>query len=91
MTSRYLFLLLVAIAFGVARFIVPVEGRIDHADIFKDLAHVFVGGCFGAAIQATASNSNKKLGQAIFDAAYLWAIAIGLTILEVVAFLARRQ
>lgn len=73
---KYLPVLAVAVTFGVLRFVVPVEGKIDHADVFKDLAHLFVGGCFGAAIYA---RSEWRL----------WAIAVGLTVLEVVAFFVR--
>lgn len=42
-----------AVGFGIARFIVPVEGKISHEDIFKDLAHIFVGILFGVAICST--------------------------------------
>jgi hypothetical protein len=71
-------LLIAAAVFGVLRFVLPVEGRIEQADIFKDLAHVFVGFAFGYAGYAR----NRK---------ELWSIAIGLTILEVVAFVVRKQ
>lgn len=69
---------LAAAIFGILRFTLPVEGRIEHADIFKDLAHVFVGGLFGAAI---AKNNDRCL----------WIVAVGLTVLEVVAFIVRKQ
>ena len=67
-------ILAVAIAFGVARFIVPVEG-IAKEDIFKDMAHLVVGGMFGYAV-------GKKRWE-------LWAIAVGLTLVEVIAFIVR--
>jgi len=84
--------LLVAIGFGVARFIVPVTGDVNHADIFKDLAHVFVGGLFGAAIKGTARNRQDDFPlTAAFAAEWrLWAMAWGLTILEVAAFFIRK-
>lgn len=69
-------LLFVAAIFGVLRFIVPVEGRIEQADVFKDLAHIFVGFAFGYA--AYARNRWE-----------LWAIPAALTVLEVVAFFVR--
>lgn len=67
----------VAVGLGIARFIVPVAGSINKADIFKDMAHVVVGFMFGYA-------ATKKRWQ-------LWAIAIGLTVLEVVAFVIRKD
>lgn len=106
---RYAILLVLAVALGIARFIVPVEGKIDHADIFKDIAHLFVGGVFGAAILATIcvltldkmaiswgelsqrdawlAEMRRQIAAAMW---FLWAIAWGLTALEVVAFLVRQ-
>ena len=90
------------IAFGILRFIVPVTGAINKADIFKDIAHCFVGGLIGAAILATALrkfiNENWQLYTlpagvlAVQDKVnkycfVLWVLALGLTTLEVVAFL----
>ena len=69
-------LLLITIGFGIARFIVPVEGKINKRDIFKDMAHLFVGFVFGYA----ANGSDWEP----------WALAVGLTVLEVVAFLVRK-
>ncbi len=96
---NYVFLALLSLMFVIARFVVPVEGRIDHADIFKDLAHVFVGGLFGAAIITTKRNYEmipQTLGTfRIIPAALaeirLWALAVGLTSLEVIAFLIRQK
>jgi hypothetical protein len=53
-------LLLVCIAFAGLRFTLPVRG-LDLRDTFKDLAHVFVGGLFGAAIYATCSRMNAEI------------------------------
>ncbi len=102
------YVLFTTIAFGVARFIVPVTGAINKADIFKDMAHIFVGGLFGAAIlasvvghwlyilkwdvsclvaisiQEVVDNLSDKVNRISH---YLWTLAIGLTILEVVAFI----
>ena len=95
--------IIIAVAFAVARFVVPVEGKISHDDVFKDLAHLFVGGCFGAAILATANR--RRLGQWLSnidvlyevaeakfhrEALQLWVVAIGLTVLEIVAFVVRK-
>jgi hypothetical protein len=54
----------------------PING-LNPKDTFKDLAHVFVGGVFGAAF-------------AHWNVWEWWAIAIGLTVLEVVAAIVRR-
>lgn len=70
-------LLIVAAIFGVLRFIVPVEGAIAKEDVFKDLAHIFVGFAFGYAAYAK-------------DRWELWAIPSVLTIAEVVAFMTRK-
>jgi len=128
MNIRYTALLIVAIAFGVARFIIPVEGAINKADIYKDLAHLFVGGCFVFAfgmiglyragrhltrwlpnpslIKDEQIKTNIYYEYGMIDAAKIvrdsgvwvkefpwqpWAIAIGLTALEVVAFLVRQK
>ncbi len=69
-----LILLAVCILFGGLRFVVPVSG-IHAADTFKDAAHVFVGGLFGAAIATRRRD--------------LWAMAVGLTLVEIVAALVR--
>lgn len=67
----------VTLVFGLLRFTLPVEGKINKKDIFKNLAHLWVGGLFGAAI-------------ALQTTWELWVLAIGLTVLEVVAFLVRK-
>lgn len=69
-------LLIITVLFGISRFTLPVHGQIVQEDIFKDLAHVFVGFLFGYAV----CSKNWKY----------WSLAIGLTVLEVVAFLVRR-
>jgi hypothetical protein len=38
----------VCIIFVVLRFTLPFESAIDPTDFFKDAAHIFVGGLFGA-------------------------------------------
>lgn len=94
--------LFLTVVFGVARFVVPVAGAINKADIFKDMAHIFVGGLFGAAILATVLKkyissywSLYALPEAVVGlqgkvnklCLYLWTLALGLSILEVVAFI----
>lgn len=66
---------LVAGALGFLRFKLPVSGGINHADIFKDIAHLFVGFCIGFG----------------FYDEWGWWLAGGLTVLEVVAFVIRRK
>lgn len=67
----------VAVLFGVLRFVLPAEGGINQADIYKDLAHLLVGGFFGAYF---ASKRNPYL-----------VLALALTALEVVAFFVRHK
>lgn len=71
-------LLVIAVGFGIARFVVPVKGEIVKADFFKDFAHLYVGFLFGYA--AYAENEWQ-----------LWAMPIGLTVVEVIAFVTRRK
>jgi hypothetical protein len=68
---------LVALVFGFLRFVLPVSGHLNQGDVFKDLAHVFVGLVIGLAL----ATRNR----------WLWGIAVGLTVLEVVAFVARMK
>lgn len=75
--NAYYIILAVSVVFGVARFIVPVEGKIIKGDIYKDMAHLWVGGLIGAAI----ASQDKAIA----------GLAIALTMLEVVAFLIRRK
>lgn len=80
-------IVLLTLGFAVARFLVPVHG-LNKGDIFKDLAHVYVGGLLGAAIVLLAI----LLGHlcATKKTTWIaWALAIGLTIVEVVAFFGR--
>ena len=82
---KHLFVLtLLAIGFGVARFLVPVTGELNQADVFKDVAHVFVGILFGYAGAASTVFNNKIR-------IYAWGLALGLTTLEVVAFFLRHN
>lgn len=76
--TDFYILLAVAAVLGVLRFKLPVKGEIVKGDVYKDLAHVFVGFAFGYAAYAWSSLT-------------LWAIPIGLTVLEVVAFVIRRK
>lgn len=78
----FIFLLLVSLAFGIARFIVPVEGKINKKDIFKDMAHLWVGFLFGAAA--------FSIHASVWEAPAWWALPIGLTVLEVAAFFIRK-
>lgn len=67
--------LALCLMFAILRFTLPVHG-LNFAATFKDLAHLFVGGVFGAAIATRRKD--------------LWAMAGALTAAEVVAFFARR-
>ena len=61
--------------FGVLRFVVPVSGKINRNDIYKDLAHIWVGILIGAAV---------------YEPGFWW-LAGGITALEVAAFLLRKS
>jgi len=89
------FLVVVAcVAFGIARLSMPVVSEIHHDDIFKDAAHLFVGGLFGACGMAYSVRHLLKfspvdtwLAVVILKTARLYlCLAVGMTILEVVAF-----
>lgn len=67
--------ILITIIFGILRFILPVSGEINKKDIFKDMAHIWVGILFGLAYGGQTS----------------WWVPIGLTALEVVAFIVRKK
>lgn len=68
-------LIAVSIAFGIARFIVPVSGKVNKADVYKDMAHIWVG---------------VLIGIAVMDRS-LWYLPVALTLLEIVAFVARKK
>lgn len=67
---KTIILVLVVLGFAVARIALPSHG-LHPEDTFKDLAHLFVGGLFGAAIVIGWTN-----GQVY------WWTAIGLTGVE---------
>lgn len=69
-------LIVVSATFGVARFIVPVSGRVNRADIFKDLAHIWVG---------------LLIGVAIVLGGWLWLLPVALMVLEIVVFVVWRK
>ncbi len=86
----------ISLGFGIARFIVPFEGAINPADVYKDMAHLFVGFLFGYAVARTQTKHNDytPIDEALsYDGQTLmvWTLAAGLTILEVVAFVARSK
>lgn len=68
-------IILITASFGIARFFVPVSGKINNGDIFKDMAHIWVG---------------ILIGITIMDTRY-WILPAGLTLLEVAAFVIRRK
>jgi hypothetical protein len=79
---------LIALVFIVLRFTLPMEG-VDNRDIFKDLAHLYVGGLFGAAI-ITGYAKDSYLFNRLHVRRNLWLLAIGMTVLEVVAAIVRK-
>jgi hypothetical protein len=66
----------VTLLLAALRFALPSRG-LRREDVFKDAAHLWVGGLFGAAIAS--------------GAGWLWGAAITLTAVEVVAFLTKRR
>ena len=75
----------IALGFAVARFALPSHD-LHGDDVFKDLAHVFVGGLFGGAIVATLRGCPVQDDKPhICLEALLWVLAISLTVLEVLA------
>lgn len=65
----------VSVVFGLLRAVLPVRG-LDRRDVFKDLAHLWVGGLYGAALADWSW--------------FLAALAVGLTVWEVVMFKLRK-
>ncbi len=76
----FYFLLGISAIFAVARFLVPVEG-LSQADIFKDLAHLWVGFLFGAAWFKKSDDDEEKI--------LYWILPVTLTVIEVIAFFVR--
>lgn len=77
METLFLVMLAIAVVFGILRFVLPVEGVVNKRDVFKDLAHIFVGVLFGLAMA--------------FNELAWWLLPIALTALEVVAFVVRKK
>lgn len=86
------------LAFGVLRFIVPVSGAVNPDDVFKDLAHVWVGILFGIA-GAKSDSAYKtvpkdyllweKAALSFAGAFWWWMLAVGITVVEIIAFFVR--
>ncbi len=86
----FVVLLLVSVVFGVLRFVVPVSGKIEQRDVYKDLAHIWVGLLFGVAIAF--SLVEPVIREFYVDSVHrYWLLPIALTVLEVVAFIVRRK
>ena len=98
----YYLTLIIAIGFGVARLIMPVVSQVHREDIFKDLAHLFTGALYGAGFVSFYLWKFRRHDfnwPPRFDLFTGWTlarlrnclwIAIALTVLEVVAFLAHK-
>ena len=89
--SKFLVLILVVTSLvGVSRFIVPISG-LDAEDIYKDMAHLWVGFLFGAAVYCPwkLRNSYDCYNSDGDEKVFLWVFALGLTAIEVIAFLVR--
>lgn len=79
-SSRAIMAVLVAVAliFTVGRFAITMPAvDFSLASVYKDLAHLLVGGLFGAAIMETVRGGESKR--------MLWVLAGGLTGVEVIA------
>lgn len=77
-------LVVVALTFAVLRFTIPMPGLdLSIASLYKDMAHIFVGVMFGAAIVSTIAWGWKSV--------WVWILAAGLTLVEVAAFFILRR
>ena len=89
-------LIALASIFGVLHFVLSDTGGINAVDIYKDLAHVFVGGLFGAGTLGLATDYRLCRDHGVNDdrlfkmTALCLLLAVGLTMLEVVAFFVRK-
>jgi hypothetical protein len=84
----YWFLFLVSLVFAVLRFIVPVSGKINKQDVYKDLAHLWVGFLLGFCFYDF--TMRYALEEDLFNW-QLWWLPLALTAVEVVAFLFRKS
>lgn len=84
-------LLYITAVFGILRFTLPVEGRINKKDIYKDLAHIWIGLLFGMALATTDVVQYVDGSWGLDSNWWIWAMAIGITVLEVVAFVVRKK
>ncbi len=86
-----IFIAAVTLAFAIARFIVPVHG-LDHSDIFKDFAHIWVGILVGGAGMAWWFEK-KATGAEVYGTPHtstkMGFLAVTITVVEVVAFFVR--
>ena len=80
-------MLLIAIGFSVARFLVPVEG-LNPKDLYKDAAHLFVGFAWAWAL-FTPDKIDLSFARTSNGIGINWWIPAALTVVEVVAFAAR--
>jgi hypothetical protein len=88
--------------FALLRFALPSTGEIHGDDVFKDLAHLWVGGLFGAALALTltpppeidypanARASAIREARRSFWITLLWSLTFAMTVLEAVAFFLTR-
>lgn len=84
--------ILIAIGFGIARLSMPVVSEVHREDLFKDFAHLFVGGMFGAGLRADYQVWREVYHEYgwlewLHNRSWLYlGTAIALTVLEVFAF-----
>lgn len=92
MNSKVIGALAVTAAFAILRFVLPVSGSVNHADIFKDLAHVWVGILFGVGLsRIMATERGEDLRARHVNEGFFLILGILLTGVEVVAFAARHN
>ncbi len=82
----YIGMLLVSIYLGALRLLTPVVSQVHKEDIFKDLAHLWVGGMLflGAGVHIL-WKQKRIIGRRPLAADCFW-IGVLLTVLEFVAF-----
>lgn len=92
--ANRIILILVALAMGIYRaFVEPT--KLVPADIYKDLAHIFVGGLFGAWLMAVRMGNQFGPGGGglllMKDSGHFcFCVAVCLTIVEILAFMVGR-
>jgi hypothetical protein len=88
--KKYLVLLAFVAFFALFRlFCVEPTHELQRDDVFKDCAHIFVGGLLGAWLQVRSYDMDYPplVTQLVTDRDFYWVTGWGLVALEIIAFL----